>query len=47
MTEKRAPTRVDLDRATTDGSSDLVNPFVGIKAAVTRIAHDGTDTGQD
>lgn len=26
---------------------DPVNPFVGIKAAVTRIAYDGTDTGQD
>ncbi|MBB6448754.1 hypothetical protein HNR44_000703 [Geomicrobium halophilum] len=27
--------------------ADPVNPFVGIKAAVTRKAYDGTDTGQD
>ncbi|WHX98315.1 amidohydrolase [Neobacillus sp. DY30] len=27
--------------------SDPVNPFVGIKSAVTRKAYDGTDTGQD
>ncbi|WP_144547999.1 amidohydrolase [Bacillus sp. X1(2014)] len=26
--------------------ADPVNPFVGIKAAVTRLAYDGTDTGQ-
>lgn len=27
--------------------ADPVNPFVGLKAAVTRKAYDGTDTGQD
>ncbi|WHY64712.1 amidohydrolase [Neobacillus sp. SuZ13] len=27
--------------------ADPVNPFVGIKAAVTRLAYDGTDTGQE
>lgn len=27
--------------------ADPVNPFVAIKSAVTRIAYDGTDTGQD
>lgn len=27
--------------------ADPVDPFVGIKSAVTRIAYDGTDTGQD
>ncbi|WP_391117652.1 amidohydrolase [Psychrobacillus sp. L3] len=27
--------------------ADPVNPFVGLKAAVTRIAYDGTDVGQD
>jgi predicted amidohydrolase YtcJ len=27
--------------------ADPVSPFVGIKAAVTRLAYDGTDTGQD
>ncbi|MGJ9384386.1 amidohydrolase [Salipaludibacillus sp. CF4.18] len=27
--------------------ADPVNPFIGIQAAVTRIAYDGTDTGQD
>ncbi|PGY06338.1 amidohydrolase [Bacillus sp. AFS031507] len=26
--------------------ADPVNPFVGIKSAVTRLAHDGTDTGK-
>ncbi|TCP21077.1 hypothetical protein EV207_14627 [Scopulibacillus darangshiensis] len=27
--------------------ADPANPFVGLKAAVTRLAHDGTDTGQE
>ncbi|UOF90984.1 amidohydrolase [Fodinisporobacter ferrooxydans] len=27
--------------------ADPVNPFVGLKSAVTRMAHDGTDTGQE
>ncbi|MBT2736060.1 amidohydrolase [Bacillus sp. ISL-7] len=27
--------------------ADPVNPFVGIKSAVTRLAYDGTDTGQE
>lgn len=33
--------------APVNGWTEPLNPFVGIQAAVTRIAYDGTDTGQD
>lgn len=33
--------------APVNGWAEPLNPFIGIQAAVTRIAYDGTDTGQD
>jgi predicted amidohydrolase YtcJ len=46
MLKKGIPVAFSSDAPAT-AWADPVNPFVGIKSAVTRLAYDGTDTGQD
>ncbi|SDH76854.1 hypothetical protein SAMN05192534_11129 [Alteribacillus persepolensis] len=46
MLEKGIPTALSSDAPATPWA-EPVNPFVGIKSAVTRYAHNGTDTGQN
>lgn len=45
MLENSIPVAITSDAPATSWH-DTVNPFIGIQSAVTRLAHDGTNTGQ-